>query len=393
LYIQANRSIYTDPIEIDIKDLQIEIGTKKTEWNPSPEDISQRFQLIENDVDEVLFQITDDQIISKVTGSTTFTNALDEKANADIADNLATKEELANGVNDAKGYADDVIGNFDTSTFITESDLTQTKLDFDFQLSKSGGVNLLKNSVGFAGFDGWTYTTTAGYVVTQATAELARLGFGSGFYFAPKLAGNNREIRQVVDVTATVPYTLSYTVNKRNVSSAANSDGRLMVEILDMAGVMIVRNDILSAEITNGFERKKLTVTPTQGQIQIRVYAYGLVDATITGLMLNLGDVDLQWSMAHGEIYNSNVKVDINGVRVESSAYNGYTQITPEEFAGYAEVPNANNVLEMQKVFTVNKDTTEMKKTKVEDEFTMPPIKIVTVTSASYTGWAFIADE
>jgi len=44
----------------------------------------------------------------------------------------------------------------------------------------------------------------------------------------------------------------------------------------------------------------------------------------------------------------------------------------------------------LTKVFSLNKDTTEMKKIKISDEMLMPPIKVVPITTGNVTGWAFV---
>jgi hypothetical protein len=109
--------------------------------------------------------------------------------------------------------------------------------------------------------------------------------------------------------------------------------------------------------------------------------------------MFNTGQVALQWQHSAGEVYNTNVLMDMNGVRVVSNQYEGYTAITPEEFAGYAEVYSQDTgQVEMQRVFTLNKDVTEVAKLDAEHEINMTPIKIVPVNSATVNGWAFVKE-
>ena len=108
--------------------------------------------------------------------------------------------------------------------------------------------------------------------------------------------------------------------------------------------------------------------------------------------MLNIGSEPLQWQQAHDEIYTSNVQVDQSGITVKSTAYNGYTVISPDEFAGYAEVIDDNGNASIQRIFTLNGDTTEVKKLKAEDEISMGQIKILDV-NGSKNGWAFIKNN
>lgn len=83
---------------------------------------------------------------------------------------------------------------------------------------------------------------------------------------------------------------------------------------------------------------------------------------------------------------NTQVNINVDGVLVKSSVYEGdYTVMSPLEFAGYS---NINGTI--TKVFSLNKDITEVKKLEAEDEITMIPIKIVPITSGDIQGWAFV---
>ena len=110
--------------------------------------------------------------------------------------------------------------------------------------------------------------------------------------------------------------------------------------------------------------------------------------AEITDLILTTGGATV-WRQASGEIYNTQVSLDQDGVRVSSSVYSGdYVEITPLEFAGYS---NAGGTV--QKVFSLNRDTTEVEKLEARSQIKMPPIKIVPINNSSYKGWAFVKEE
>ena len=102
--------------------------------------------------------------------------------------------------------------------------------------------------------------------------------------------------------------------------------------------------------------------------------------------MFSIGEYAITWSQANGEIMNTQVNINLDGVLVKSSIYQGdYTIMSPLEFAGYS---NINGII--TKVFSLNKDTTQVKKLKAEDEITMDPIKIVPITEGEIQGWAFV---
>ena len=47
----------------------------------------------------------------------------------------------------------------------------------------------------------------------------------------------------------------------------------------------------------------------------------------------------------------------------------------------------------MQKVFSLNRDTTEVEKLEARSQMKMAPIKIVPIDNASYKGWAFVKED
>jgi hypothetical protein len=109
--------------------------------------------------------------------------------------------------------------------------------------------------------------------------------------------------------------------------------------------------------------------------------------------MLNVGENPLQWQHSHGEVYNTNVQMNLNGIKVINGQTKGYTIMSPQEFSGYAEVLDGNNQPVMQRVFTLNGATTEVTQLDVDTEIKMSTVKILTINTGTNKGWAFIADE
>lgn len=128
------------------------------------------------------------------------------------------------------------------------------------------------------------------------------------------------------------------------------------------------------------------SLLPKENYYIIEFYGSSDSGATFTDNMLNIGSYKSQWSQADGEVMNTQVNINVDGVLVKSSVYEGdYTIMSPIEFAGYSKI---NGVV--TKVFTINKDTTLVKKLEIEDGIAMPPIKIVPVTEGDMIGWAFV---
>lgn len=349
--------------EIFFREAKIERGNKPTEWTPAIEDTVQEINLIADRVAMVDLRTTEDSIIGTVTNSESYLNEMMGKANTSDLSEFASLSDLSEVRADISDEIQGKIYAIDFTPYVTQSELIQTADALDVKFSSSGGVNLIKNSVGFAGTDFWTKTGT---VTAIQNLELEQRGTGSGFEF------NNGTLTQTISVIPNMTYTLSTLVYK-----GATGTGYFQV----MYDGTLQLNHNLVAGVVNEYERISFTFTPTQSEITVTMNGGASSFALFTGTMLNIGLVPLQWQHSSGEVYNTNVLMNQNGIKVISNQYNGYTSITPQEFSGYAEVGG-----QMKKVFTLNKDVTEMSKVKVQQEFEMGNVKIVDILG----GWAFI---
>jgi hypothetical protein len=334
-------------------------------------------------------KITDDGITNTVMNSVEYQLAMTQKANIDDLGNLATNgqlDDLANSTDEKIGNA---IDSIDFSPYVTQSELDQTARSITAKFSATGGMNLIHNSIGFAGLDFWD-SYSSGVVQTMSNNELDIMGFGSGFQF--NADGNHKGITQEIGVDPGQPYTLSWYLNKRT-GLSGNGNYRFYVQVQEN-GVTTHQIADNSPYITKGYEASHFTFVPQSEIITVRFVGFASVDATLTGIMLTIGDVPLQWSLATGELYNTNIRMDINGIRVsqfdEDRREVGYTQITPKEFAGYND-SEGNGVF--RKIFFLNGDETVTTKLRATEEITMGDIKIIKVNTAARKGWAFIPNE
>lgn len=250
-------------------------------------------------------------------------------------------------------------------------------------VQNSGGANIIKNSVMFA-YDNegipneWT-VEGAGTLTIQPSAEAMSNGSLSGHTFTL----NNKTVRQRVyvkanDGTTTPTYYTFSTKIKKNVT------GSCYVKIFNDNEEY--RIDVPSGESAFYREYELAKLLPTSNYYDIEFYGSADSDATFTDNMFATGEYKTQWSQASGEIMNTQVNINLNGVLVKSSVYAGdYTIMSPLEFAGYSSI---NGVI--TKVFTINKDTTEVEKLKAKNGITMSPIKIVPITTGNLQGWAFV---
>lgn len=419
--------------KIYITDIKLEEGNvKPTDWSPSPEDMYEEAKAIDllttrvNTVEQI---VTDESIVSTVTSSDTYKSMVSGKVdNLTLTTNYPSKEDMNTAIGgiDVKGGVDTRLGELmsdpDSSlskTFVTQSQMKQTSKDITSKFSATGGMNLIRNSIGFAdlitqsdaqtGIRNWfPIGTTSRVTRVPNNTALETLGFGSGFQFAnDTTTSNDVSLRQYVPVVPNQPYTMSWYVEKRNSSPAGNDNGafsifiyegdttnKITLTVTDKAGVQSTTSTYkyASETMTNGYETQYVTFTPTTSKVQVVLYANGLCSATITGLMFSIGDVALQWSLATGETFNTNVRLDINGIRVSQldSSKNeiGYTQITPSEFAGYFKVGS-----NFEKIFYLNGEETVTKKFRATEEITMGNLKIIRMEEGGYSGWAFVSNK
>ena len=344
------------------------------EWQPVTPVTALQFQVVQSDLGSAKSAIEPDAITNTVMGTTTFNAKLAEYATEEALGGYATTGAL-DGVKGTAEAARDAIENLDFTPYVKTTQVEQLEDSINTKISQSGGVNLLRNSIGWNGIDFWT--KTAGTARTIQTPELETLGFGSAFY-SP--LGESVTMRQNVTLPFAGTHTLSFYLNKSRVGTGGD---KWAVLYLYENGVVKKSNIGLSevAGVSNGYQQFSYTFTTTSTNIIAEIIIGTDCEATISGLMLNSGTEPFQWTSHSTEVYNTNVRMDTNGIQVMGNRDGSRTVITPDEFSGYENG---------ERIFTLNGDTTEVKKLRAEQQFEMAPITIVTIDNASYKGWAFI---
>lgn len=289
-------------------------------------------------------------------------------------------------VNKQEQYIEQLVTDMYNEGGVVQENFTRVYQDIENiinSVQNSGGANLIKNSVMFA-YDNngipneWTVGGD-GTLSIQASAEAMSNGSLSGHTFTL----NNKTVTQRVYVKANdgesepTYYTFSTRIKK-------NATGSCYVKIYNNNEEYVI--NIPSGESAFYKEYELKALLPTSNYYDIEFYGSADSDATFTDNMFATGEYKTQWSQASGEIMNTQVNINLDGVLVKSSVYAGdYTIMSPLEFAGYS---NINGTI--TKVFTINKDTTEVEKLKAKNGITMTPIKIVPVTTGNLLGWAFV---
>lgn len=276
----------------------------------------------------------------------------------------------------------------ENETLAKFSRLNQTISEFNYTLSKSGGLNLLKNSA-FYSFDEKTRQPNFWEIgnSTNLAVENSPEARSHGSVSGRKITLNGDFLKQTVAVASNLNsenqnfYSFSARIKKSVIGSGK-------IEIFD--GENLVRN----FEVTEGTrfdwsEIKLEGILPESQNLSVKISAAAGSKIDFADLNLANNKTATVWTQAQGEISNSNINIDENGLIIKSSVNEGdYTAITPLEFSGYSNIGGSS-----QRVFTVNKDTTEVKKFKAEDEIAMEPIKIVAIKDGETTGWAFVGNK
>lgn len=288
-------------------------------------------------------------------------------------------------VNKQDQYIKQLVSDMYEENGIINENFTEIHQDINniiTSIQASGGINLIKNSVMFAYNDEnipseWTISGSGTLDIKSSIDSLSN-GCLSGNVFIL----NNKTAKQRIKVSRSdennkIYYSFSTKIKK-------DLNGTCYVKLYNEIDEYIIN---VSALENPEYEEYKLdSVTFNQNYVDLEFFGSADSNATFTDNILCLGTNSLNWQQADGELMNTQVNINKDGVLVKSSIYAGdYTIMSPLEFAGYSNLNGA-----ITKVFSLNKDTTTVKKLNAEDNIKMDPIKIVPVTSGDLQGWAFV---
>lgn len=234
---------------------------------------------------------------------------------------------------------------------ITEIKQTIEGLTLDFTETYSGGVNYAINSAGLNDTEGWDYEGT---VVTLQDDDTKNSTVSNSTF---RLSGG-AVLTQVIDnIIVGNSYSVSVKIKKT---------GDLLAELKILYNGSAEAVVFSSSDSCDWTEFSYTIHSVQSSTIGIEVttrddYLY------MADLMICEGTAPRSWTPAPNEMYTSGTRVDKNGIVV----YRGDDQrtvINHREFAGYYRE---------EKVFSLNKDNTQMKKATVDDEFTVGDCKFI----------------
>lgn len=254
--------------------------------------------------------------------------------------------------------------------------ITQKIDNIEFKVQHSGGDNIIKDSVMFA------YANTEdnspwgvsgdGTLTIQSDVEAQKHGGLSGQSFTLL---NKKAIQRVSVNVSTESNPTRYSFGTKIKKLAT---GNCYVKIYNTVENYLIEIPSGKEAFYDDYEIKGMT--PKESYYDIEFYGSADSGATFTDNMLALGEYKSQWTQANGEIMNTQVNINTDGVRVNRGD-GEYTVMSPTEFAGYS-----NNT----RVFSLNGDVTDVSKLHAKDEVKMVPLKIVPVTEGDLIGWAFV---
>lgn len=223
-----------------------------------------------------------------------------------------------------------------------------------------GGMNYIQNSAGLNGMsDDWEYS---GSVSTGTSTDISSNTSSNSCF----ILGSSSTLSQTVNEI--VP-DRSYTVSIRARKPYSSYTAYFYIQYNGMKKEYLF-------DTTDSFDWTDFSVVLHDvSDSSITICAYSR-DAPlyISDIMLTDGSIARKWTPAPNEIYTNEVKIDRKGIEVSNSKSKQKTVITNTEFSDYY-----NN----EKIFTLNKDETQTKKTTVDGELTIGKTKFIPMADTS----------
>lgn len=280
-------------------------------------------------------------------------------------------QEIISVVSQVNELDDEVAANY--------SEIVQSISDITSSFQTTGGANLIKNSVGYdvdtGGIPTFWSLTGDGSCGANTSPESVSYGGLSGNQI--NIIGLSPVLTQRVSVVSGSNYSFGIRIKKLTTTGTATI--RISNTIDDLT-------IFIDAGVTHLWTEFDITnFIPSSGYVDVSIEC---VDSefSVTDLMLVANTLKAAWQQSSGEVLNSKVILNSEGIKVKSSLYEGdYTSITPLEFAGYTSISGTS-----EKTFYLNRDITFAKKLEAQDQIMMDPIKIVPMKTGSVQGWAFV---
>lgn len=248
----------------------------------------------------------------------------------------------------------------DAENKISVLEQTTDNLSVKIEEQYVGGINYIQNSAGLNGMsDDWEYS---GSVNTGTSTDISSNTSSNSCF----ILGSSSTLSQTVNE---IVLDRSYTVSIRARKPYSSYTAYFYIQYNG------VKKEYLF-DTTDSFDWTDFSVVlPDVSDSSITICAYSrYAPLYISDIMLTDGSIARKWTPAPNEIYTNEVKIDRKGIEVSNSKSKQKTVITNTEFSGYY-----NN----EKIFTLNKDETQTKKTTVDGELTIGKTKFIPMADIS----------
>lgn len=230
---------------------------------------------------------------------------------------------------------------YETQTLENFTEIYQNLENILLTIQKTGGGNILLNSVGFAkesttdynsnSYDKlqyWDYNanysqSTHGTVTSFSSSESQNAGGLSGQTI--KMIGTNVLITQRVEVAANTPISFAVRVN----NPLANGSATITISNTNDSNVITIDD----AEIYDWEEIKLENFVSTMSWLNVTIQVSNTTNFMFTDLRLMYGSTIQSWAQAPTELLSANVQFTKDGMKIFDGTHDTETQVTYNEFS------------------------------------------------------------
>lgn len=312
----------TAGVNIQIKAIKINMNRINNELSIAVEDISEQ-------------QTVNNELQNKINANTSLIN---QKAN-EI--NLSVDEKVGQVSDNINSLQNNVDNNYnDLFSLIQEnsSNINILKESITSTVKSTGGNNLLRNSVGFAGLDFWEVTNENNITTIQDSETEQTTVSGSKFRFL-----NNATLKQSYVTKIGNTYGISFKIKHIPVGEINAVYIRLHRTETDYIDVLSPEESV--AEYTDFHEFNVYTYKATMINPWIEIISNGNDLIEISDLIISNGE-NQSWSGYFDEVYGKQHRLDQYGLKLTDLASGNYSQTTNN---AYRINSNGNDVAEISK--------------------------------------------
>ena len=339
-----------------------EVHLKAYASTETVKEINEKINITDKRVDETNDKIDDvnEQLDGvRETISTVTEKTAELQINADkISSTVSSLTETVETIDSTLESEQERVTNAENKISVLEQ--TADNLSVKIEEQYVGGMNYIQNSAGLNGMsDDWEYS---GSVSTGTSTDISSNTSSNSCF----ILGSSSTLSQTVN--GIVP-DRSYTVSIRAKKPYSAYTAYFYIQYNG------IKKEYLF-DTTDSFDWTDFSVVlPDVSDSSITICAYSrYAPLYISDIMLTDGSIARKWTPAPNEIYTNEVKIDRKGIEVSNSKSKQKTVITNTEFSGYY-----NN----EKIFTLNKDETQTKKTTVDGELTIGKTKFIPMADTS----------